>query len=25
VLFSRMITGPASVIIAYVASFGLYS
>lgn len=25
VLFSRMITGPASVLIAYVASFGLYS
>lgn len=25
VLFSRMITGPASVVIAYVASFGLYS
>ena len=25
VLFSRMITGPASVIIAYFASFGLYS
>ena len=25
VLFSRMITGPASVVIAYFASFGLYS
>ena len=25
VLFSRLITGPASVLIAYVASFGLYS
>ena len=25
VLFSRMITGPAAVVIAYVASFGLYS
>jgi glucitol/sorbitol PTS system EIIB component len=25
VLFSRMITGPAAVLIAYVASFGLYS
>jgi PTS system glucitol/sorbitol-specific IIB component len=25
VLFSRMITGPAAVVIAYVASFGMYS
>jgi sorbitol-specific phosphotransferase system component IIBC len=25
VLFSRLITGPLSVVLAYVASFGLYS
>jgi sorbitol-specific phosphotransferase system component IIBC len=25
VLFSRMVTGPAAVIIAYLFSFGLYS
>jgi sorbitol-specific phosphotransferase system component IIBC len=25
VLFSRMLTGPAAVIIAYLFSFGLYS